>query len=111
MSHTNLDNPPQSVDLKQPRKEGNITAEEMGEKVSGKRESFIIRIPNSENNLLTGERKSDTASEKITIVKFEVEDTETDQDVEQKGNTHWGKNFLITLQEKKVITMNCGTVP
>ncbi len=95
MSHTNLDTLPQSVDLEPPRKEADISAEEMNG--SGKRESFIIRIPNSDNNLLTGERKSDTASEKMAQDKFEVEDTETNQDVKQKGNTHCKKHCKNTL--------------
>jgi hypothetical protein len=111
MSQPNLGTCPQSLGIEQPGKEADITEEEKGEKVSGKRESFVIRIPNSENNLPTGERKSDTTREKITKEKFEVEDTETDQDMEQKGNTHSKKHFLVALQEKKVITTNCSTVP
>ncbi len=101
MSHTNLGTLPQSLDLEPPREEADITAEEKGEKVSGKRESFVIRIPNSENNLLTGERKSNTTSDKISKERFEVEDTETDQDVKQKGNTHCKKqckkHSLVTI--------------
>ncbi len=97
MYHTNHGTLSHLLDLEQPQKESDITEEEKGEKGAGKRESFIIRIPNSDNNLLTGERKSDTTREKITRDKFEVEDIETDQDVEQKGNTHWKKHFLVTL--------------
>ncbi len=95
MSHTNHGTLSHSLDLEQPRKEADISAEEV--KCSGRRESFIIRIPNSENNLLTGERKSDKASEKMTKDKFEVEDTQTDQDVKQKGNTHCKKHCKNTV--------------
>jgi hypothetical protein len=108
MTQPNLGTLPQSQDLEPPREEADITAEEKGEKGSGKRESFVIRIPSSESDLLTGERKSDTTSEKMTRDKFE--DTETDQDVKQKGNTHWEKHFLITLQEMKVNTINCAAL-
>jgi hypothetical protein len=96
MSQPNLGTLSQSLDLEQPRKEADITAEEKGEKVSGKRESFIVRIPSSENDLITGKR-IDTASEKTTKDKFEVEDRETDQDVKQKGNTHCKKHCKNTV--------------
>jgi hypothetical protein len=76
-----------SLDLGQPRKGADLTAEEKGEKGSGKRESFIIRIPNSENGQISGKR-SESADEKMTREKSKVEDTETEQDTKLKGNTH-----------------------